>query len=165
MKKSGTKTGLFLLELVIALLLFAFCAAICVQIFVGAKFRTQDSEALSKSVFLASSAAELYKAYGGDLERLRGAYGKNSASLYDGRLVVYYDENWEETMNPMLSSDRKIAFGGGVHTMTIADKSGAEAEIAVYKGLPASFPLLSADETPSAKEIYSITVKAVDIDG
>jgi type II secretory pathway pseudopilin PulG len=163
MKRSGTKTGLFLLELVIALLLFAFCAAICVQIFMGAKFRTRDSEALSKSVFLASSAAELYKAYGGDLDELRGAYGKNSASLYDGLLIVYYDENWEEMMNPMFSS--QFPAPAVSYALTIADKGGAEAEIAVYNGLHASFQLLSADETPSAKEIYGITVKAVDIDG
>ncbi|MDR2357792.1 MAG: hypothetical protein LBD92_06920 [Oscillospiraceae bacterium] len=158
MKKSGTKTGLFLLELVIALLLFAFCAAICVQIFVGAKFRTRDSEALSKSVFLASSAAELYKAYGGDLDKMRGAYGEGHSWLRDGLLSVYYDENWNETIDPLL--DSTLLGGRAAYVLEVGDLGGAEAEIAVFErsGLlaPASEP-----ETEAAGKIYGITVKAV----
>ncbi|MDR1589155.1 MAG: hypothetical protein LBS51_03070 [Oscillospiraceae bacterium] len=156
MKKSGTKTGLFLLELVIALLLFAFCAAICVQIFVGAKFRTRESEALSKSAFLASSAAELYKAYGGDLDAMQDAYGKSHAlSLYDGLLNVFYDERWEETINPVFDSQ----FGGrAAYILTVEDIGGAEARITVSERGG------SALAAEAGEEIYSITVKAVSTD-
>jgi hypothetical protein len=128
------------------------------QIFVGAKFRTEDGAALSKSVFLASSAAELYKAYGGDMDKLRGAYGKSSASLYDGQLTVYYGENWEEDMNPVLSSQFPPELAA--YTLTVADNGRAEAEIAVnaQSRSPESI-------APITELIYSITVKAVDTNG
>jgi type II secretory pathway pseudopilin PulG len=158
MRKSGTKTGLFLIELIISLLLFAFCAAICIQIFAGAKFRTEDSSALSKGVFLASSAAELYKAYGGDMEDLRKAYGKDSASLYDGQLTVYYDENWEETLTPILSS--QLQPGPSAFTLTVTDNGGAYATVAVT-----ARARYQETQAPTETEIYSITVKAVVTDG
>jgi type II secretory pathway pseudopilin PulG len=158
MKKSGTKTSLFLIELIISLLLFAFCAAICMQIFAGAKFRTEDSSALSKSVFLASSAAELYKAYGGDMDKLRGAYGKSSASLSDGRLIVYYDENWQETLLPMLSSQTTHEYIA--YTLIVADNSGAGAGITVT-----SWSYSPESVATTTEVIYSITVKAVDTNG
>ena len=92
MKNSGNKTGLFLVELIIALLLFAFCAAICVQIFVSARQKAQDSENLSHSVFLATSAAECYKATNGDMKKVAALLGVNS----DGGdiLVIQYDADW-----------------------------------------------------------------------
>ena len=92
MKNSGNKTGLFLVELIIALLLFAFCAAICVQVFVSARQKAQDSEALSHSVFLATSAAECYKSTNGDMTKVAALLGVNS----DGGAVlgIRYDADW-----------------------------------------------------------------------
>ena len=93
MKNSGNKTGLFLIELIIALLLFAFCAAICMQVFASARQKAQDSEALSHSVFLATSAAECYKATNGDMKKVAGLLGVNS----DGSdvLAIRYSEDWD----------------------------------------------------------------------
>ena len=92
MKNSGNKTGLFLIELIIALLLFAFCAAICVQVFASARQKARDSEALSHSVFLATSAAECYKATNGDLARVSELLGGGAQS--GGSLVIRYDTDW-----------------------------------------------------------------------
>ncbi|MDR0857593.1 MAG: hypothetical protein LBN97_01020 [Oscillospiraceae bacterium] len=71
----GSRSGLFLMELIIALLLFAFCAGVCIQIFQSANRETRASQALSKSVFLATSAAEIYKASGGDSFRVAAELG------------------------------------------------------------------------------------------
>jgi type II secretory pathway pseudopilin PulG len=98
-KRSGSKSGLFIVELIIALLLFAFCAAICLQLFVFADQRTKDSTALSKSVFLATSVAENFKASGGDLQEVTqmmgfpaGAFTK--ADQTGETIYVYYDADF-----------------------------------------------------------------------
>jgi type II secretory pathway pseudopilin PulG len=164
MKKSGTKTSLFLIELIISLLLFAFCAAICMQIFVGAKFRTEDSSALSKSVFLASSAAELYKAYGGDMDKLREAYDPNHTSMSDGLLQVFYDEQWEETQKPTLDPRASRL---AVYVLYVDAYDEDEAEVWVSTR-PSGSMVPGSGYVPAEQPrevIYSIQVKAVDTNG
>ena len=92
MKNSGNKTGLFLIELIIALLLFAFCAAICMQVFASARQKAQDSENLSHSVFLATSAAECYKATNGDLARVAELLGDGRVGA--NAVTIQYDAEW-----------------------------------------------------------------------
>jgi type II secretory pathway pseudopilin PulG len=99
----GTKTSLFLVELMLSLLLFAFCAAVCIQLFNAAGKRTRDAEALSKAVFAATQAAELYKSVGGDLEKLDDLLGR-TALLLDDTVSVYYDADWNTTVPPFLDS-------------------------------------------------------------
>ncbi|MDR3309752.1 MAG: hypothetical protein LBS90_00180 [Oscillospiraceae bacterium] len=92
----SSKTGLFLIELIIALLLFAFCAALCIRIFFKAKTRTVQSEAISRSVHLATSAAEVFKTTDGQsLERLSAIF-PDASFRGDGKsLFVDFTEAWE----------------------------------------------------------------------
>ncbi|MDR0446521.1 MAG: hypothetical protein LBH17_05775 [Oscillospiraceae bacterium] len=91
----GAKTSLFLVELIIALLLFAFCAAVCIQIFRGASTRVNNSEALSRAVFEATAAAELYKAHGGDMRKTADEYDDAVINEADDSLTIHFDEAWE----------------------------------------------------------------------
>jgi type II secretory pathway pseudopilin PulG len=142
MKKSGAKTGLFLIELIISLLLFAFCAAICIQIFVGARFRTNDSTALSKSVFLASSAAECYKKTGGDLRETSALLNIPGAVLSGDTLTAVYNGDWEP-----------VGGSGGPYFFTLTDSPGNTASISIsYSGIRGE------------REIFALTAKAVDFD-
>ena len=150
----GTKTSLFLLELMISLLLFSFCAAICVQIFHASNKRTNSADDLSKAVFQATTAAELYKANGGDIEALSEHFGVSHSFYSNGVLSVYFDENWNETLQLML---RASLFSAG-YTLTIADNGDKSAEINVIRSAT----------TPNDREIatvneliFGITVKAV----
>ena len=76
-----TRSGLFAIELLIAVGVFSLCAAICVGLFVRSEVMSQDSADLNRAVTEARSAAECFKAVGGDLEKtaeLTG--GRRSAS-------------------------------------------------------------------------------------
>ena len=64
-----TKSGLFAIELLIAVGVFSLCAAICVGLFVRSEIISQDSADLNQAVTAARSASECFKAAGGDLER------------------------------------------------------------------------------------------------
>lgn len=59
------RANLFLLELVLALLLFAVCATVCVGLVLYAKGLSRESRMLTEAVAIAQDAAERYRA---DLE-------------------------------------------------------------------------------------------------
>ena len=108
----GTKTSLFLVELMVSLLLFAFCAAICIQIFNVAGRKTQRAEALSKGVFRATELAELYKSVGGDMAAVTELYGETAMVLDDGpELRIYFDKTGEIVNPSSVSSGLSDTYG------------------------------------------------------
>lgn len=153
----GTKTSLFLLELMIALLLFSFCAAICVQLFHASNKRTRDAEDLSKAVFAATTIAEVYKSSGGDIEEMAKSYDF-STSMYSSdadTLTLYFGEDWNPGgQNPVLSA---VAFVKG-YEVKITDNGSGSADITVSKFAP-----VQTENVISTvhEDIFSITVKAV----
>ena len=70
-----TRSGLFAIELLIAVGVFSLCAAICVGLFVRSEVMSQESADLTRAVSEARSVAECFKAAGGDLERRRSSPG------------------------------------------------------------------------------------------
>lgn len=89
-----SRTTLFLIELAIALGVFAFCAAVCLGVFGTAKRLTRESEALNGASVAAQSAAECYKAADGDLAACAALL---DAKAENGVLTLNYDENWRRT--------------------------------------------------------------------
>ena len=155
----GTKTSLFLVEMMISLLLFAFCAAICIQIFNVAGQRTRRSEALSKGVFRATQAAEIFKAEGGDMDSVESSYnvinGNRVVFPWDSSLSAYFNENWQFTHNPGADSQ---STSDAKYEVRITDIGDGVAEIAVYD-LKEATSLVSSLNT--AAPYFSIEVKAV----
>lgn len=91
-KQYASKSTLFLMELVVVLLFFSLCAAICVSLFGTAQQMARDSHSLSDSVVAARSAASCYKSAEGD--------GQQVMTMLDGQWdqqigIVYYDKRWQ----------------------------------------------------------------------
>lgn len=79
-----TRSGLFAIELLIAVGIFTLCAAICVGLFVRAEVLSRESEELTHAVNTARNIAENFKASEGELEktaRLLEGEGALSATL------------------------------------------------------------------------------------
>lgn len=92
-KHSRSKSGLFLMEMIIVILFFSLSSAICMKIFSTSKIKSDHSRDISNASVKAQSCAEAYKAYSADLQKV--------ASTLDGtplkeKMVVYYDFNWQE---------------------------------------------------------------------
>ena len=83
-----TRSGLFAIELVVAVGVFTLCAAICTGIFVQSEVMSQDSAALTRAVNEARNAAERFKAANGDLTRMAEQFG---GTMTDGALSLSYD--------------------------------------------------------------------------
>ena len=92
--KTRSKTPLFLMELVIMLLVFSLCSAVCLQVFSGSKKISEESRKLDSAVMQAQTIAECWKASHGDLEEsaemLHVIPGETGFKLYD-------EENWLHT--------------------------------------------------------------------
>lgn len=88
-----TRSGLFAIELLISVGVFSLCAAICVGLFVRSEVMSQDSANLNRAVTEARSAAECFKAAGGDMEETVRLTGGEVAA---GTLFLEYDENWNK---------------------------------------------------------------------
>ena len=88
--RTHSKTPLFLMELLIMLLVFSVSAAICLQVFAGARRISEESRRLDAAVMLAQTATETWKANHGDLEET--AADMNVIPDEDG-FVLYDEEN------------------------------------------------------------------------
>lgn len=89
-----SKSSLFLMEMVIALLFFSICSAICIRVFAAASKDTVFSRNLNSASSLCQSAAEVFKACRGDI--------KKAAEILDGgyemgQAKFYYDSEWKIT--------------------------------------------------------------------
>ncbi len=88
------RSGLAAIEMVIAVGVFALCAAVCMGLLVRADSLSRSAGDLTRAVEEARSAAECYKAAGGDLARAAAlSEGEPSAEV----LTLRYDASWTRT--------------------------------------------------------------------
>ncbi|MCI9405454.1 MAG: hypothetical protein HFK04_00850 [Oscillospiraceae bacterium] len=88
----SSRSGLFLLELMIVILFFAVTSAICMNLFVQAHLTSTAGSELTAAVREVQSAAELFKAADGDLKKLAESLG---VQPIDGPVLnLYYDKDW-----------------------------------------------------------------------
>lgn len=90
--KGRSKTPLSLIEITVMILVFSVCAAVCMKLFVSAGEKARFSGDLSRAAALAQTAADTYRACGGDLEET-GA--RLPADCRDGVLTLWLDEDWQ----------------------------------------------------------------------
>ena len=109
-----TRSGLFAIELLIAVGVFSLCAAICVGLFVRSEVMSQDSAGLNRAVAEARSAAECFKAVGGDLEKTAELTG--GQIIGDTTLFISYDQSWHK-----LDAGAESAFDS---TLTLRPEDG-----------------------------------------
>lgn len=120
-KRYTSKSTLFLMELVVVLLFFSLCAAICVSVFGSAQQMARDSHNLSDSVVAARNAASCYKSADGDIQQ--------AVTMLDGQWddqngIVYYDKQWQPV-------SQKDSISYYVQLKLLAQ--AGEAEISVYE--------------------------------
>ena len=89
-----SKTSLFLMELIITILLFAACGAVCMKLFVTSYVMTQDTVELNESVSIAQGFAEVMRGTDGDISSVIEHY---PTAIRGGEefFEVFYDEDFE----------------------------------------------------------------------
>jgi len=87
--KQASGSGMFLIELMLGIMIFAVAAAICLKIFVTANQISDGSTELNRAVIAAQSTAECFKASGGDLSETAKLLGENFTS--GETLTMHFD--------------------------------------------------------------------------
>lgn len=107
------KAPLTMMELMVMTVVFALCAALCLQAFVKSDALSRRSEARDQAVVLCQSVAEIIQHYGGVLPA--AAEGKSdtvmamgSVNAVDGKMAYWYDEDWN-AIRHILASTAEIA--------------------------------------------------------
>lgn len=108
-RASGSKSSLFLIELIFVILFFSLSGAVCVRLFAQARITGDRSRALGEASVRAQEAAELYKYSGGDLGQVGTALG---VPLDGETLAVEFDRDWQP------------AAGNGAYRMEIRNLDG-----------------------------------------
>lgn len=104
--RSSSKSGLFLIELIIAIVFFAVASAICIQLFVKAHLISTRSTDISTASIIAQNTAEQFKA--------------DSANITSGQM---FDANGNKTDDPALA----------VYIMQCNDEEPYSLALSVYK--------------------------------
>lgn len=99
--RTHSKTPLFLMELIIMLLVFSVSAAICLQVFAGARRISDESRKLDLAVMQAQNVAECWKSTYGDLDETAELLGVNAEkdmlSVYHEKEMLRTDLKCEDT--------------------------------------------------------------------
>jgi len=93
-----SKSTLFLIEQLIVIAVFAICAAVCINILTAAFFITDNTVAENSALLRAESAAEVFKATGGDEGAVRSVL-RGTSSVRGGYpgVTVFYDDVWQNS--------------------------------------------------------------------
>lgn len=92
-----SKSSLFLMELIFAVLIFAIASTVCVRVFVKAYNISCSTKELNNSVTRCTSAAELFYGTDGDLSKMKTELdAAGQGAIMPGSLVIYYDETFQQ---------------------------------------------------------------------
>ncbi|MEG1773840.1 MAG: hypothetical protein RR320_03185 [Oscillospiraceae bacterium] len=143
MRVGSGRSGLFLMELILAIGFFALTSAVCVQIFARAHLISRESGELTHAMLWCQSAAESFKATDGDLAgtaALLGAERSGQNSLSQDYGADFQCDPPEHLMAPYRL------------TLTASGEDELKtAEIAVFR----------RGQDGAADEIYHLQVKAL----
>ena len=101
---NSSKTGLFLMELIIAILFFSISGAICVQLFVQSHITSKNSVELNHSVEWCQNVAEAFYGCNGNTEEMILLFENSHVDPQNAR-CFYLDFN--KDFKPTLTDIRK----------------------------------------------------------
>ncbi len=133
MKKvsSNSRTGLFLIELVIVILFFTITATVCMKLFAFSYTMTKYSSDISHAAAAAQNTAECFKAAKGDLEKtaeLLGADFKNH--------ILSYNPDDDITLTLITDTEKsELSVNGSIQVADKNNKIIFELEIIALRGI------------------------------
>lgn len=99
-----SKSGLFLIELILSIFFFIIAMAVCLQLFVKAHTLSQDTIAMNHAILWTQNLAELFLGNDGDFFCVKQAYRDSDcvdsfAFDADTCLLLAFDKKWNATNN------------------------------------------------------------------
>lgn len=95
MRKESSRSGLFLMEIILAILAFSVVSAICLQLFVKAHNLGRDTKDLDMAVREASSIASIINQCESPMETLKTLYSDARIEESNRSAILYYDKDYQ----------------------------------------------------------------------
>lgn len=90
-QKGKSGSGLFLMEMIVAVFFFMLCASTCILAFAKSDHMSRSAKNLNQGILAAESTAEVFKVYGTEgLEEML-AFEKESENVYTAQFDDYGD--------------------------------------------------------------------------
>ncbi len=110
MKNNTTsRSGLFLMELIISILFFSLAGAVCVKLFVNSHIISKSSVELNHSLEWSQNVAEVFYSCNGDIEKMAAVFQSQNQNciLYDAdsspsgntELVLLFNSDFSPVIN------------------------------------------------------------------
>ena len=113
-KRTSSRSGLFLLELIISILFFSVASAICIQLFVKAHLMDKDNQNLTTAVKLSENFAEIYTAVDGDVAALSAFFPEanilTSSDYAAQSFRIDYNSDWHNSTSENASYRMTVCF-------------------------------------------------------
>lgn len=115
-----SKTSLFLMELIITILLFAACGAVCVKLFVTSYVMTIETVELNEAVTIAQGFAEVMRGTDGDIDSVMEHF-PGAVRGGEGFFEVFYDKEFEPCgyADAFYVSDVTMTPNGAIQNMEV----------------------------------------------
>lgn len=134
-----SRSSLFLMEMIIAILFFSLASAVCIQLFARSHLLSTRTVNQNYAVIWAQNLAESYLSLEGDLDAVQALFPESERTGTDA-LRLSFDSDWE------LTTATNAAYYATLLNTPEADSGISEAEIT-----------LTASDADSP--IYSLTVR------
>lgn len=95
MHERASKSGLFLMELIIVIMFFSLASAVTVQLFVKSHLVSRTTVALTNSTMIVQNYAEVFRNSNGDFSELLDFFQTEISHSDNNSFEVCYSADWE----------------------------------------------------------------------
>lgn len=158
MNKAASRTGLFLMELIIGILFFSLAGALCIQMFVKSHLISESSTALNHGVLWSQNVAETFQGCGGNTAEM--------ASLLEGCIYNPEDKSCEvlyllfdDSFEPVIPSSRSLsALKDTDYAYILSAFITREADLVICSVTVGDFYLTADQLEEGMKPVYQLEV-------
>lgn len=99
MKKqyAASRSGLFLIELILSIFFFIVAAAVVMQLFVKSHFISEDTININYAILYTQNISEIFLAADGNFDAVVQAFSPEILETNNGKTaILYFDKNWQK---------------------------------------------------------------------
>ena len=101
---AASRSGLFLIELILSIFFFIIAAAVVMQLFVKSHFISEDTININYALLYTQNISEIFLAANGDFDAVEQAFHPETllTSEYGGgaSATLYFDKDWQRQSTP-----------------------------------------------------------------
>jgi hypothetical protein len=97
-KHYSSKSGLFLIELILSIFFFIIATAVVLQLFVKSHFISEDTISINHALLYSQNMSEVFLSGNGDFGNVINLYTENRIDISgvpDNMLVLLFNKDWE----------------------------------------------------------------------